>query len=417
MIDRLRRMVETPSPYGEERAMAALVARIMAECGFEAAVQDIDAQSANAIGRLGRGDGPSLLLFAPLDSPFSGRPEDELPWVGDAIPSHMRPVAEIGPGTLVGLSADNPKAHITALIAAVHAVARSGARLTGPVTLAFGAGGAPAKAPAGSIRHNIGHCVGCEFLLRHGVRGDFAVIAKPGYRIAWEEVGLAWFRIRVRGTQAYVGRRHVLQYRNPIVEAAPVITALERWFGAYARRHTDGLVAPQGAIGAIQGGWPHKPAFTPAACDLYVDLRISPRTSPMQAERELNAALRAIEAANPGLALDCAMTVAIPGQTTDPRNWIIQSCIRGYEDAEGERHHPFLETSGQTEAVILRAHGIPTARFGLPAQMSPEALPPGDRPRHGMGTVEIARMRRYARSLVYAIIDTCTRGLDEVGLA
>jgi acetylornithine deacetylase/succinyl-diaminopimelate desuccinylase-like protein len=314
---------------------------------------------------------------------------------------------------VTGLSADNPKGHITALIAAGRAVAQSGATLAGTVTLAFGAGGAPANGRQGEARQNVGHGAGCEFMLRHGIGADFAVIAKPGFRVAWEEVGLCWFRVRVRGVQAYVGRRHVLTYRNPIVEAAPVITGLERWFADYARRHTGGLVAPQGAIGAIQGGWPHKPAFTPAACDLYVDLRISPRTKPMEAKRELDAALGEIRAANPGLEVDSEMLVAIPGHATDPRNWIIQSCIRAYEDAEGEPHRPFVETSGQTEAVMLRAHGIPTARFGLPAQMSPGR----DKPVHSMGGVEIAAMRRYARCIAYAIIDTCCRSLDEVGLA
>ncbi|MGE0746278.1 MAG: M20 family metallopeptidase [Rhodospirillales bacterium] len=412
ITERLVRMVETPSPFGEERAMAVLTAGIMREAGLDAFVQDIDALSANAIGRLGAGDGPSLLLFAPLDSPFTGRAEEEVPWVGDALPAHMQPRAVVADGRVTGLSADNPKGHIAALIASARAVALSGAALTGRVTLAFGAGGAPANGRQGEARQNVGHGAGCNFMLRHGIGGDFAIIAKPGFRVAWEEVGLCWFRVRVRGVQAYVGRRHVLTYRNPIVEAAPVITALERWFGEYARRHTDGVVAPQGAIGAIQGGWPHKPAFTPAACDLYVDLRISPRTSPMQAQRELDTALAEIRAANPGLEVASEMIVAIPGHTTDPRNWVIQTCLRAWEESEGQPHRPFLETSGQTEAVILRAHGIPTARFGLPAQMSPGP----DKPVHSMGGVEVAAIRRYARCIAYAIIDTCCRGLEDVGL-
>jgi acetylornithine deacetylase/succinyl-diaminopimelate desuccinylase-like protein len=250
-------------------------------------------------------------------------------------------------------------------------------------------------------------------MLSQGVRGDFAIITKPGYAVAWEEVGLTWFRIRVRGVQTYVGRRHFLAYRNPIVEAAHVVTALEAWFGEYAKRHTDGLVAPQGAVGAVQGGWTYKPSMIPAACDLYVDLRISPRTSPEEARRELEAALGRIKAQHPGLEADCEMILAIPGAGTDPRNWIIQSCIRAWESVEGRSHQPFLETSGQTEAVILRRAGIPTARMGLPAAMT--AGP--DRPKHTMGVVDAAAMRRFTRCLIYSIVDTCTRDLAEVGLA
>ena len=113
-------------------------------------------------------------------------------------------------------------------------------------------------------------------MLSRGLDSDFAIVAKPGYAVAWEEVGLCWFRVRVRGVQTYVGRKHVLAYRNPIADAAHVIAGLESWFDEYARRHTDGLVAPQGAVGAVQGGWTYKPSMVPAACDLYVDLRISP---------------------------------------------------------------------------------------------------------------------------------------------
>ena len=106
------------------------------------------------------------------------------------------------------------------------------------------------------------------------------------------------------------------------------------------------------------------------------------------------------------------MIVAIPGYGTDPRNWIIQSCIRAWEDTEARPHSPFLNTSGQTEAVILRRYGIPTARFGLPAVMTASA----DRPKHTMGMVEVAGMKRFTRCLIYTIIDTCTRSREEVGL-
>ena len=412
MTELLARLVETPSPFGEELAIAEVLAETMGACGLDARVDRIDDRSANAIGTLRSGEGPSLLIFAPLDSPFSGRAEDDVPWVGDTIPDHMRPKAVIGDGTVTGLSADNPKAHITSAIAAVKAVREAGAALGGSVTLAFGAGGAPANPAPGEVRPKVGHGRGCEHMLDNGLSADFAIIAKPGYAVAWEEVGVCWFRIRVRGVQTYVGRKHFLAYRNPIAEAAPLITALERWFDDYAARHTDGLCAPQGAIGAIQGGWPHKPAFVPAACDLYIDMRITPRTSPEEAKAELEQALAAFKRDHPDLEAECEMIVAIPGFGTDPQSWIIQSCIRAWEDTEGKAHAPFLNTSGQTEAVILRRHGIPTARFGLPAVMTASA----DRPKHTMGMVEIAGMKRFTRCLIYTIIDTCTRNRDEVGL-
>lgn len=404
-------IVNIPSPTGEERPLAEHLVRVMAAAGLQSFVQPIDALSANAIGRYGDGVGPALLLFAPLDSAFSGVADEEVPWVGPAMRDDLLPRAIVERDRVIGLSADNPKGHIVAIVSAVAALAKAGVPLAGRVTLGFGAGGAPSNKRPALTRFNVGHGTGCEFMLQQGVRGDFAVIAKPGFAVAWEEVGLCWFRVRVHGTQTYVGRRHVLADDSPIVHAATVIQALERWFPEYAARHTSGLVAPQGAVGAVSGGWTYKPAFTPAACDLYVDLRVSPRCPPMQAWRELQACLDGLRRQH-GFQIDCEMILAIPGQATDPGNWIIKSCIRAWEMVERRSHEPFLRTSGQTEAVILRRHGIPTARMGLPAMMSPGK----GRPQHNMGVAALGGIRKLSECLIRVIVDTCTRSLAEVGI-
>ena len=411
----LASIVNIPSATGEERPLAEYLCQRMRAEGLHSELQPIDANSANALGRLGTGVGPSLLLFAPLDSAFSGIAAEEVPWVGPEMRPDLLPRAVIEGDRVIGLSADNPKAHIVALIAAARAVAKAEVPLTGRVQLAFGAGGAPSNRRPQMARSNVGHGAGCEFLLQQGIRGDFAIIAKPGYAVAWEEVGLTWFRLRIHGTQAYVGRRHIVIDDNPIVHAAKVIEALEQWFSEYSERHTSGLCQPQGAIGAIEGGWRYKPAFTPAACDLYVDLRITPRCPPLQAWRELQSLLDTLRAE--GIRIDCDMILAIPGETTDPENWIIRSCIAAWEATEGREHKPLLKTSGQTEAAILRRHGIPTARFGLPAAMSPDLLLEGAaRPKHTMGIVNTESICKYSECIVRVIVDTCTRSQKEVGV-
>ena len=284
--------------------------------------------------------------------------------------------------------------------------------LTGRVVLAFGAGGAPSNKRPPLARWNVGHGTGCEYLLQQGVRADFAIVTKPGYAVQWEEVGVCWFRVRVHGVQSYVGRKHVLAEDNPIVKASALVPLLEQWFKEYSERHTDGLVAPQAAIGAIEGGWTYKPAFTPAACDLYIDMRISPRSTPMEAWRELNAALRVIQkrSGEKNLVMDCKLIAAVEGPATPEKNWIPQACIRAWEAVEGRRHEPLRLTSGQTEAVIFRRHGIATARVGLPAAMSPGA----ERPKHTMGVTKVGGMVKLAEVLARALIDTCTRNLEDV---
>ena len=242
------------------------------------------------------------------------------------------------------------------------------------------------------------------------MRADFAIVAKPGFAVQHEEVGVCWFRVRVHGAQSYVGRKHVLIEDNAIVKAAALIPMLEQWFKEYAERHTDGLVAPQGAVGAIEGGWKYKPAFTPAACDIYVDMRLSPRSTPMDAWRELNEALRQFTK-DRNMVVDCKLITAVEGPPTPEANWIPQSCIRAWEKVEGRKHEPFKHTSGQTEAVIFRRHGIPTARIGLPAQMSPTG---GERMKHSMGITKVGGMVKLAEVLARTLVDTCTRSMEEV---
>jgi acetylornithine deacetylase/succinyl-diaminopimelate desuccinylase-like protein len=411
MLRELARIVDIPSPTGEERALAEHLVAMMRELGLKARVQPIDALSANAIGELGDGDGPSVLLFAPLDSAFSGIEGEEVPWSGPELRPDQRPVARIDGDGVIGLSADNPKAHIISIISAVAALRKAEVPLSGRVVLAFGAGGAPSNKRPPLERWNVGHGIGCEFLLQQGVRADYAIVTKPGYAVQWEEVGVCWFRVRVHGVQTYVGRKHVLAEDNAIAKAAALVPLLEEWFREYAARHTEGLVAPQGAVGAIEGGWTYKPAFPPSACDLYVDMRISPGSTPMEAWRELNDALRGMQKRLGGdLRMDCRLIASVEGPATSQTNWIVHSCTRAWEAVEGRKHEPFRQTSGQTEAVILRRHGIPTARVGLPAQMSPG----GERMKHSMGVTRVGGMVKLAEVLARALVDTCTRNLEDV---
>jgi acetylornithine deacetylase/succinyl-diaminopimelate desuccinylase-like protein len=406
-------MTDIPSPTGRERALAEWLTGYLQAAGLEAFYQPIDAEQGNAVGRYrGTGTGPELLLYSQIDTRFAGAPAEDGPWIGAEPRADLLPHAQVEDGVVVGNGAENPKGFAACVVAAAVAVRRAGIPLRGTVRVGLGAGGMPINPPPGRGRHDIGHGSGCSFLLEQGVRGDFAVIAKPGWAVAWEEVGLAWFRVQVRGALAYAGTRHVLPYRNPIVHAARVIDGLEAWFPEYTARHTRGLVAPQGNVGAIEGGWPHQPAFTPALCHLYVDLRLAPRDDPVAVRRELDATLARIQAAHPELDLASEMIAAVPSVSTAPDNWIVQSCMRAWEAVTGEPHRPRVGTSGTTDAVILRGRGIPTARIGLPPPLRP--LPFAGQ--FTMGAVEARGMEQLTRCLVYAIVDTCTRERGEVGL-
>ena len=300
-----RLMASIPSPTGEEGQLAQTVVEVMNDNRVAAFYQPMDDDQGNAVGRIsGAADGADLLLYAPLDSAFSTNPDEECPWVGDRLPAEMTTHAYVRNGDVVGMGAENPKGYAACVVAAAIAIKAAGVPLQGSLLVGLGAGGMPTNRRPSSRRFNAGQGAGCAFMLEQGVRGDFAIIAKPGWSVAWEEVGLCWFKVIVRGDLNYTGVRHVVKGRNPIVHAAKVIGLLEEWFSEYTKKNTSGLVAPQGSINAIQAGWTHKPAFVPAACHFYVDLRISPRVSPTEAKRQFGEAIERIVKANPGLSVD-----------------------------------------------------------------------------------------------------------------
>jgi acetylornithine deacetylase/succinyl-diaminopimelate desuccinylase-like protein len=410
-------LVDIPSPTGDERGLAEHIAGMLSAAGLAAATQPLDDRQANAWGRLpGEKDqtGTDLLLYAPIDTLTVGDETEDLPWAGPELRPDMRPRARVDGDLVAGLGASNPKGHAACVLMAAEAIGQAGIPRRGDLLVGFGAGGMPTNARPGSARRNTGQGVGCSFLLEQGLWADYAVIAKPGWTVSWEEVGLAWFEVVVHGTHTYVGSRHRLPYDNPIAGAGEVARCLERWFPEYAERHTDGLVAPQGIVGAVEGGWTRMAAVTPAACRLLVDLRLSPRTTPMRAKREFGEAIEQIRARRPDLALSWEMVLAIPGTSTPRDAWICRSAIAAWEALEERPHEATVGTSGATDANILRGRGIPTVRIGMPKVT--EAPFPIDFAA-GMNTVDVPAMEALTRHLVRVAVDTITRSPGDTGSA
>nr|WP_150136291.1 peptidase dimerization domain-containing protein [Streptomyces hyaluromycini] len=401
-------LVDIPSPTGDEGPLARHIADTLSASLPHTAVQPLDDRQANAWSRLkGDGTGPDLMLYAPIDTLTVGDEREDLPWIGPELREDMRPRARVYDDLVVGLGASNPKGHAACVMMAAEAIAGAGIPLAGDLVAAFGAGGMPTNARPGSTRLNTGQGVGCSFLLEQGLWTDYAVIAKPGWTVSWDEVGLVWFEVTVHGTHTYVGSRHRLPYDNAVARAGEVVRHLEEWFAEYAERHTGGTVAPQGIVSSVRGGWPRMAAVTPASCTLMVDLRIAPETSPMQAKREFLAALGEFEG------VTAEMVLAVPGTRTDPDSWIRRSATAAWEAFEGREHEVIRGNSGATDANILRGRGIPTVRVGMPKVPQAEAPFEIDFAR-GMNTVSVRAMEKLTRHLIRTALDTVTRPRTEI---
>lgn len=415
--DRLRdllvELVNIHSPTGGEREASEFMADYLKNSvGIDAEYQRISDLTGNAHGEIqGRGNGARLLLYAPIDTHID--PEVDVPWVAKELREDMVPVARVDGDLVFGLGASNPKCMVAGLTEIVHAAKDAGVEFEGDLAVGFAGGGMPWSV---GRRDSFGMSTGVYHLINRGMYPDYCVVLKPRWAVYPEEPGMGWFKVSVRGTFGYAGiTRGTPGFRSSIVPAATVIQEIEAWLPEYTARNTSGTVLPEGWIAAVRSGDPEKPTFPSATTEIYLDVRINPRTSPAEVRHQFGRMIEGIRTRHPDIELDWTMYGSLPGGTTDPGSWIIQSCQRGWELEEGA---PYLETpyqAGQTDGTMIRRLGVPTARVGYP--WPPETAPPelleglG-----GMGVASIADVMKGVRTVAYSVVDTLTRTREELGL-
>lgn len=281
MRDLLVRLVDIHSPTGAERAASEFMARVLAdEVGIDAAYQPISDATGNVFGTYpgtGQGQGATLLLYCPLDTHIE--PAVDVPAVGRTLRDDMIPHAYLtDDGLVVGLGSSNPKVMVAGLAEVMHAVKDAGLSLLGDLTIGFAGGGMPWM---NSRRDHVGMSTGIYQLLMRGGYPDFCLLLKPRPGVYPHEPGMAWIKVSVRGTWGYAGvTRGTPGFRSSIVPGATMITELEEWLQEYTRRNTYSFVLPEAWISAVVSGDPDKPAFPSATTEIFMDLRISPETSP-----------------------------------------------------------------------------------------------------------------------------------------
>jgi acetylornithine deacetylase/succinyl-diaminopimelate desuccinylase-like protein len=406
LLDAVVGLVETPSPTGAERPLAEWIAGRLHGGRVRAHSQVIDDLQANAVAVLpGAGNGPSTLLYAPIDTFTTGLARYDVPGAATAMRADMEPRAVVEGDLVQGLGAGNPKGHAASVLVALAALEAAGVEPRGDLVAAFGAGGMPAFAIDGlgtQGRANTGHGVGAGFLLERGFTTDAAIIAKPGWSVSHEEVGLVWLDVAVPGVHTYVGSRHRLPYRNAVAAAGLVAQRLEEWLDGYAERHEHGTMRPQGVVSSVTGGLPHLAASTPAEVRLRLDLRLTTEQTPAGVTREVRAFVDGL-ARELDLPLTVTQVAAIPATRTDPTAPVVRAAVAAWEAVAGVPHEPIRQNSGATDANVLRMRGVPTARLGMPKVTRGIGGAEVDFTL-GMNLVDLREMRRLVEILVRAVL-------------
>ncbi len=411
--DLLFSLTDIHSPTGSARAASEFMAGHLNRIGMSARYMPMSFSSGNVLGEFrGSGGGASVMLYAPIDTHLECDEEEKV-LTGEAGEADMLPMAQQVDDWVFGLGASNPKGMIATLTEVATALIEAEVPLVGDLLVGLADGGMPVDI---SARQHSGMSNGVLHLLNRGAAPDFAIIMKPWNWVYHEEPGMAWFKLRVHGSLGYAGvPRGTPGFRSSVVPAATVIQELEQWIIDYAERNKSGVVHPHGWIAGVRGGDVERPAFPTAVTEIFFDVRVNPRTSPAEVKAQFGAFVRELQAQRPELDLDWEMYGSVPGGTTDPQNWIIQSAKRGWEHIEQRPHGMPDLLGGQTDGAALRRYGIPTARIGWPWPATGAPLPVAEG-LGGMGATYIPDLLPCAKKIMYALIDTLTRPRSELGL-
>jgi acetylornithine deacetylase/succinyl-diaminopimelate desuccinylase-like protein len=372
--------VDTTNPPGNETAAAELLRDYLEANGLECELYARTPERANVVTRIrGTGGGPSLLIMGHTDVVLA----DPAEW---SVPPFS---GEVRDGAVWGRGALDMKSQVAASAVAIASLAREGFRPTGDLIF------------AATADEEVGDGFGLEWLCEahpDAVRCDFAINEGGGDRLElggdpyWvcstAEKMSAPFRIRVKGRSGHASMPGIAD--NALVKAARLVerisayepprevqqevAAFLRAFGAddvealpgVAREMVEPLLAPTFAPTMISAS--QKRNVIPALCEVTVDCRLLPGTTPADVEPTIRAVL------GDDVEYDIEFTEAQGGTRSalDSDLWrAVESFVAEIEPAA--KPVPIC-TAGFTDSHWLR-EAFGTVAYGFfPVRMPPELM-------------------------------------------
>jgi acetylornithine deacetylase/succinyl-diaminopimelate desuccinylase-like protein len=378
LLSRLIR-VDTTNPPGNETAAAELLRDYLEANGLECELYARTPERANVVTRIrGSGDGPSLLLLGHTDVVLA----DPAEW---SVPPFS---GELRDGEIWGRGALDMKSEVAANAVAIASLAREGFRPKGDLIF------------AATADEEVGDGFGLEWLCEahpDAVRCDFAVNEGGGDRLelggrtywvcATAEKMSAPFRITVKGRSGHASMPGIAD--NALVKAARLVERIAGYeppreiqqevaaflrvldadldsLPSVAAELVEPLLAPTFSPTMITAS--QKRNVIPALCEVVVDCRLLPGTTPADIEPTIR------EVLGDDAEYEIEFTEAQGGTRSalDTPLWrAVESFV---EEAEpGSRAVPIC-TAGFTDSHWLR-EAFGTVAYGFfPARMPPELM-------------------------------------------
>ncbi len=409
LVDLLSRMIATPSPTGDERACADVLARHMSSSGLQTQVQQFQGTRANTIATLpGSASGVRLMFNGHLDTSVGGDPR-----------------LRVEDGKVYGLGAFNMKGGIAAAAEAIVALKEAGVDLPGDVVLA-GVAGESEKAPVRAPTRDFlgpayeGNGVGTLWMLQHARRPDAVVIMEPcDLWVVNAQPGYFFVKLSFFGHAIYQGSRsRALHEESSIELASRVAIAIQRWEPEYRKRFGlecgMGMLHPNVTVGGVEGGELSKPTTWPGVTAISVDLRVPPHVDGEHALAALEDVVRS--ALGPGAQGRYKTEVFasnMPGSLTDVEHPLVQAALKARAAVVGVQHrHPDANLASGDDGKLFANLGIPNVKCGPASQVGPNEEPP-TRP-NGQEWVEIQQLVQAAKLYVLIATDIAARDRSEM---
>ena len=242
--------IDTQNPPGNEASLAAYAAEHLRHHGLACEIQEVKPGRANLLARLGSETGrPHLILNGHSDTVPAGGG-----W------SHDPCGGELAGGRLYGRGAADMKGGLAAMIMAVQAIVRAGARISGRLTLA-------ATMDEEETQD------GTRFAVAQGLRGDFAIVGEPTDLLpVIAHKGDAVMEIETSGVEAHGSTPDAGV--SAIDHMAEVLLALRSLSEAMKTRHDPVVGHPTLHVGTITGGV--SPWMVAGRCLITIDRRVLP---------------------------------------------------------------------------------------------------------------------------------------------
>ena len=358
-VDLVRQACRIPSVLGNEGDLAAFLADVMRESGFESvALEPVLPGRPNAVGEISMGPGPRLVLTGHLDTkPESHGWQRAEPFSGDLMD-----------GAVYGHGVMDMKAALACQIVAIEAVRASHLPLSGTVAMA-------------AVCDHMGDQAGSRaYFGAHGA--DMCVLGElTDNQVCLGHRGRYYFDVIVRGRSAHTCHKHAAVNAN--VLAAQAVLALDR--SRFEPPLADGVADLFGTEtyivpGRIYGGLPPGgPSMIPDECVIRVDCRPQPGVTTEQVRGEIERCLAEAKAADQRFAAEVRLADVKRGYLAKPSDQVVRLMAEAVRLVRGQE--PALVAENWLGDTANFGDKVPTVIFGPggpPVYCADEHLPVED---------------------------------------